>query len=510
MTDSAGSQQHASDDRSFPFRLDRCGDLGRLRQALNNAGYTQEAIAQTVLSDRSDKPLDPVSLRRRTASPSPLDTLQQLFILAQAVPESHARAVLAPADVDELVTLGLLRRCAAGIQATATLMPGEGLLMAREIYPDFLTGPVPHDYVLGTGPASRFTSYLTVRRSVESAMDLGTGAGFLALLMARHSRQVVATDTNARALCFAALNARLNELPNIELRQGSLFEPVADRQFDLIAANPPFVISPGSQFEYRDSGQPGDYLCEQVIRQAPLRLREGGYCSVLLNWHHTGTEDWAARPSQWVAANGCDAWIFNFLMRDPISYAATWLYPECGDKQDEYARRLDEWLAYFQRLGIGAISFGAIILRKRSATRNWIRADIAPSGEPAQPCGDQIERIFAAQTFLDELGEDGSLLDRKFTLAPDHQLQHVMQAEGGRWVVKAAELTQAHGYPFVGHVDRLVCTVLAGCDGQHTLAELVADLSTSLRADPAQVGPSCSRVIRTLLYWGFLTAVPPA
>ena len=41
-----------------------------------------------------------------------------------------------------------------------------------------------------------------------SALDLGTGCGIQALLAAKHSERVVATDVNERALAFAAFNAR--------------------------------------------------------------------------------------------------------------------------------------------------------------------------------------------------------------------------------------------------------------------------------------------------------------
>ena len=46
-----------------------------------------------------------------------------------------------------------------------------------------------------------------MRTPVERVLDLGTGCGIQALHAALHSRDVVATDTSARALEFAAFNA---------------------------------------------------------------------------------------------------------------------------------------------------------------------------------------------------------------------------------------------------------------------------------------------------------------
>lgn len=121
-----------------------------------------------------------------------------------------------------------------------------------------------HDYVLDVGLATLFLANLTVRQQVEAALDLGTGAGFQAILASSHAARVIATDTNPRA--FTMFNALLNDVSNIELRQGSLYDPVEGYNFDLIVSNPTFVISPKFQYEYRDSGMPGDAISEQVIR----------------------------------------------------------------------------------------------------------------------------------------------------------------------------------------------------------------------------------------------------
>jgi methylase of polypeptide subunit release factors len=338
------------------------------------------------------------------------------------------------------------------------------------------------------------------------ALDLGTGFGFQALLAARHAHRVVGTDINPRALNFAALNARLNGLSNIELRLGGLYEPVADARFDLIVANPPFVISPQAQYEYRDGGLPGDALSEQVIRGAPKLLSEGGYCTVLFNWHHPTQESWADRPTVWVGSSGCDAWIICTEMTDPIGYTATWLATEKGPDATRYERLFDEWLAYYERLGIRFISSGIMVLRRRAAPANWIRAEAAPPGEAPGSCSEQIQRIFAAEDLLQSLGEERNLLDQALLLTPGHRLEHDLQTEGGRWVVKAARLRQTQGLPFVGNVDQMVSRLLAGCDGRRTLRQLATDLAAALSVNFEQVAPSCLAVMRTLLKAGFLTA----
>ena len=52
-------------------------------------------------------------------------------------------------------------------------------------------------------------------------------------------------------------------------------------QFDLVVSNPPFVISPGHRYTYRDAGLPADDLGRLLVQQAPSHLRDGGTAVVL-------------------------------------------------------------------------------------------------------------------------------------------------------------------------------------------------------------------------------------
>ena len=116
---------------------------------------------------------------------------------------------------------------------------------------------------------------LTVRRPVARALDVGTGNGIQALLASRHAEHVVATDVNERALAFARFNLALNGVSNVELRQGSFLEPVEGERFDLVVANPPYVISPESSFVFRDSGLGRDRVSELVVRGRARPARGG-------------------------------------------------------------------------------------------------------------------------------------------------------------------------------------------------------------------------------------------
>ena len=71
--------------------------------------------------------------------------------------------------------------------------------------------------------------------------DFAAGTVALAIAKERPLCDVTATDISADALAIARENARQHDLGNVEFLEGSWTEPVKNRQFDLIASNPPYV-----------------------------------------------------------------------------------------------------------------------------------------------------------------------------------------------------------------------------------------------------------------------------
>lgn len=80
-------------------------------------------------------------------------------------------------------------------------------------------------------------------RVFESALDVGTGSGAIALALAaeRLARSVTATDISPAALAVAARNAAGAGLAEIDFRAGPLLAPVGGLSFDLVLSNPPYL-----------------------------------------------------------------------------------------------------------------------------------------------------------------------------------------------------------------------------------------------------------------------------
>lgn len=487
---------HAPDD----FDLRRADQL---RGVLHRAGFTEATLADALGPHRSGNPLDWPVLERRLADPTPLHRLCRLFVLGRPLPRAEADDALGAGLVGELTAAGLLQSDGDRVLARVSIAPFRDLLCVSDFPPATGGGDPPEDHVPGPGPVSASLADLTVRRPVESALDVGTGCGVQALLAAGHARHVIGTDINPRALRLADWAARLNGRTAAEWRTGSFFEPAAGRQFDLVVSNPPFVISPESRFVFRDSGLAGDGVSEQVVRNAAAHLREGGYATVLSNWHHRTDDDWAERPRAWVRDLGCDAWILRMQGADPLSYAANWLGQTDVPGSARYAERLDAWLAYYARAGMTAFSAGAFLLRRSSGRPNWVRCDWLPASRLSSACGDQIERIFANEDLLHRLTSEADWLALRFRVPNDHLLEHRLHLDPGGWQVTSSTLRPSQGLILGGHVDAGTVRLLAACDGSRGLREIVAELAGSPDRAQALV-PSVLAAVRALLQSGLL------
>jgi len=121
-------------------------------------------------------------------------------------------------------------------------------------------------------------------------LDIGTGSGAiaLALLSERPRLRAVATDRSAAALVLAGQNAEaLGLADRIDLREGSLFEPLAGERFDLVVSNPPYLadgeaagLEPELAFEPKEAlfaGPEGTELLQALVVGAPLHLEPGGW-----------------------------------------------------------------------------------------------------------------------------------------------------------------------------------------------------------------------------------------
>jgi hypothetical protein len=238
----------------------------------------------------------------------------------------------------------------------------------------------------------------------------------------------------------------------------------------------------------------------------PPFLEEGGFAQILCNWVEPSGQDWRERLATWFAESSCDVWVMRSETRDVGTYASTWIRHTESFCPTEHTGRFEEWMAYYEQLGIEAVSAGLITMRRRSGASNWFRADDAPV-KMLGPCGDFVELGFRLTDFLQAHSEDAALLDSRFRISPDVRLEQTLAASGEKWSEIEAQLHLARGFAFAGGVDPLVADLLIRCDGQRRLGDLVADLAIALETEPSSILPIACDIVRSLVQRGFL--LPP-
>ena len=387
----------------------------------------------------------------------------------------------------------------------------EDWLVAADWPPRRASGEVPTDHVLGVGGASTMLAQCTVRPTVQRSLDVGTGCGVQALHLSRHSRSVVATDISQRALRLAAFNAALNDI-ELELRHGSLFEPVAGERFDLVVANPPFVIGApvSSQREYRDAGRPGDEVCATLVRSAHEHLTEGGWCQLLANWEIGSDGEWSRGPAQWLDGSPLDAWVLQREVQDPAAYVETWLRDAQQHLTPGYEAAYDAWLGGLQARGVVGVGFGLVTLRA-GGSADPVRRFQHHDGPLAQPIAPAVEGWFARQDLL-AARPGAEVLTLVLHLAADVRVDSSRRPGHGP---TERVVVQESGLRFTGTLDgfgeRLLDRVASQPPGSAVaVGEIVAGLALDEGLAPADVLGAGVAVRRRLVEGGFLLAGGPS
>ena len=167
--------------------------------------------------------------------------------------------------------------------------------------------------------------------SINSALDLCTGSGCLAILMAHTfpGALIDAVDLSADALAVAARNVSEYGLQDhLTLIESNLFEKLADRRYDLILSNPPYVTDQSMAElppEYRHepplalaAGSDGMDIVRRILSSAKNHLTDDGLLMVEVG-HNADLVETAYPdvPFTWIDATGGEARIF-LLTREQL------------------------------------------------------------------------------------------------------------------------------------------------------------------------------------------------
>jgi len=292
-----------------------------------------------------------------------LAILLRLFLLMEPVSKREVKRHLGRAELATLRALGLLSERERDATQVGTLQISlhRGLRIVSD------RDPLPGrrgraDVVFGPTSATMVLDRLTPRAPVSRALDLGSGTGYLALRLAEHAEEVVATDVSPRAVDFTVLNADLNGHPEILALRSDRFSALPGQRFGLITGNLPFVISPERRFVYRDGG---DDFVASVLAEVGRHLAPDGWAFFLGQWPLVAATELEADSvlAAWLAASGCDGLVLCSEREAADRYAARWSAGPAPRDRAERDRRFQEWMAFYDAEGIAGVATGLFLLR---------------------------------------------------------------------------------------------------------------------------------------------------
>ena len=559
----ASARSASEPSSSFPPPAATPEQAASLRADLANSGWGVEAVA-ALLGEAADAALRreirlPALRAVRAAlaggpAPSPVAVLTALFMLGEPVPATALDAALPRTAAAGAAAIGLVGEPdgAGHVRALVDLRPHEAVDDVGEVrwwvasdLGELVTGrALAPDHVLGVGGAGLTLAGLTPRTRVRTALDLGCGCGIQTLYLLRHAEHVVATDISARALAFTAFNAALagvsvtgapdvSDPPDagsgadtvsetdvepgsgtgtgrLELLRGSLLEPVVGRRFDLIASNPPFVLTPPAVreaglplMEYRDAGGP---ILPGLVAGLGEHLEPGASAVMLGNWEHRGAGSWREAVAAWLPEE-LDAWVIERELQDPVEYAVMWLRdggltPERDPGAFDAA--LEAWIDDFEARDVRGVGFGYLIVhRPRHPREPWrLLEEVTTSGQGV--LGPHVAEVLEVRERLADLGDD-AVADLRPLLAPDvTEERHLIPGAAEPTVIL---LRQGGGLGRTLQASTAVAALAGVADGELSVGQVasaVAALSDLNTADALALRAEMVEAARHLLTTGFL------
>lgn len=182
---------------------------------------------------------------------------------------------------------------------------------------------VPRSY-LAPLILDHFQPWLAAPEGVRRALDLCTGSGCLAVLLAHAfpDATVDAVDLSADALEVARRNLLEHGLEGrVRLVESDLFVGLAGERYDLIVANPPYVdaqamadLPPEYRHEPRvalAAGTDGLDVVRRLLAEAPRHLNPDGWLAVEIGHNRPALEAaYPALPLIWPEVEGGEDTVF--------------------------------------------------------------------------------------------------------------------------------------------------------------------------------------------------------
>ena len=233
--------------------------------------------------------------------------------------ESDARVLARSISAPEAEALEAVLRRRVTDRVPAAYLTREAWLGGHRFYVDERV-IIPRSYLLEIIP-EQLDAWVPAGKKVRRVVDMCTGSGCLAILLAHHfaSVRVDACDLSAGALEVAQINVRAHGLMRrVALFHSDVFDTVPAAKYDIILSNPPYepravVAAQAPEFAAEprmahDGGRDGLDIIRKLLRQAPARLLPHGLVVIEVGGLRAAVDrEFAAFEPHWLhTADGAD------------------------------------------------------------------------------------------------------------------------------------------------------------------------------------------------------------
>jgi release factor glutamine methyltransferase len=215
---------------------------------------------------------------------APLDPLETRILLSHALGLTRVQLITRS---EHVFTADEAQRLSALFQRRIDGEPIAYIVGEREFFGlSFDVGPD----VLIPRPETELLVELALQHLPQDGrvLDMGTGSGAIAVAIAhaRPDAKVMAVDVSDAALAVARRNAARHGA-NVVFLQSDWYQALADQQYDVIVANPPYIVRDDAHLSQGDLRfEPIDALTDHadglsalrtIIGGARIRLAPGGW-----------------------------------------------------------------------------------------------------------------------------------------------------------------------------------------------------------------------------------------
>jgi SAM-dependent methyltransferase len=482
-----------------PAPLPRLGteaEFLALREALDGAGYTEEAVRRRAGIERISS--FPLESKYGPVPDDPLGVLIWLFMHGATISREAAGKI--PIALLRVLGLAVEHPSGHGFCSPVLLYPLRGVYVASDRPTPFDGQPHrPHDDFVypAITPNTELFLDLVPFGPCDALLDLCAGTGAGAMIAVRHgAKKAWSCDLTERSTHFAEFNRLLNGLDAVVASCGDLYEAAGAETFDRIVAHPPYVAVPKHQFIFDSGGEDGEQVVRGIIQGLPRRLRPGGRFFALT----MGTDrklPFEQRIRGWLgaAADEFDVSLTTRRVRSLQDYTA-----EMAIREGSAGEHIRSWRENLKSLGVEDFVYGFVAIQRRDRPRPVFTVRRKSGARTGRA---ENEWLLDWETRLASEGAAG-LLEAKLRAAPETRLTTGHRLVNQGWAPESFLFELEHPFDMEFHADAWAAYLLASCDGTRTGADVLAKLKNDgvLAADTPPL--EFARMLGTLVSGGFL------